>query len=118
MALKSASNTRSIVKQNRWTARADDMANFGFGPKAMMGVKVCSHCGKQALAKQNYCQSCGKPLEQQTLLLIYQQMHPCCEKCGTVAPDDAKFCPVCGAQLPRRPTDNQNTASFSRETEE
>lgn len=110
MENKACANTRILRMKNRWLARAEDMARYGFGPKAMIQIKVCEGCGKKAAADQNYCKACGKRLPEKTLLLTYQAMHPCCQLCGTVAPDDAEYCPVCGAQLPRRPNESEITA--------
>lgn len=90
--------TQQRIKQMEKDRQAN-MILYGFGPEAMKTVKVCQSCGNIMDAKKHFCTCCGKRMSDRTLFALYQQMHPCCPCCGTVAPDDAVYCPKCGANL-------------------
>lgn len=90
---------RDEKRRHYWKTRADDILFYGFGPMNMKKLKVCSCCGKAVNAKLDYCTGCGTKLPENSLFSFYQQMHPYCPVCGTVAPDQARYCPHCSAEL-------------------
>lgn len=80
----------------------EQLAQFGFGPKAMQKAKLCPYCSSLVTNGENTCSACGMPLPPLTLLAWYEQLHERCTHCGTVLRDDSCYCPHCGRRvLPR-----------------
>ena len=76
-----------------------DPYEFGFGPRAMKEIKVCSHCGKVEAAERYTCSECGKRLPTLTIFQIYQKKHKTCTLCDTVLASYMRYCPHCGMKI-------------------
>lgn len=75
------------------------LESCGYGPKVMMRLKVCPHCGKMVSRKHLYCPDCQMRLFGKTLYDRYRERHLCCDRCKTVLTADSRFCPHCGRSL-------------------
>ena len=78
--------------------KKDALEYFGFGTKKMKSFKICPCCGNAQAAKNRSCEVCRTRLPGETVFDIYKSKHRCCEKCGNVLPNDAEYCPMCGAK--------------------
>ena len=94
-----------------WQTRLDGLRHFGYGPETMKRIKVCGNCHEGNDASENFCTRCGHRLPEKTLFFIYQQMHPYCPVCGTVAPDHALYCPSCASKLVNRTAESEAAKS-------
>ena len=79
-------------------SRKEVLEHFGFGTENMKRLKICQCCGNAQAAKNKLCEVYHTKLRDETLFDIYKAKHRCCEKCGNVLPDDAGYCPLCGAK--------------------
>ncbi len=80
--------------------RCRNMDAGGFGPRIMMGLKVCPRCGSAERASRWFCRECGCRLPHRTLYQQYKEIHRCCPNCDTVLPHGAHYCAQCGQSLP------------------
>ena len=78
--------------------RKDVLEHFGFGTKNMKRFKICPCCGNAQAAKNKFCKVCQTKLPEETVFDIYKAKHRCCTKCENVLPNDAEYCPMCGAK--------------------
>ena len=86
--------------------RQESMDHFGFGPRAMARIKVCTRCGTMSPSDRRFCRACGKRLPRDTLFQLYKSRHKSCPACETVVATAARYCPQCGTAL----TPGQGTA--------
>ena len=78
--------------------KKDALEHFGFGTKKMKSFKICPCCRNAQAAKNKFCKVCQTKLPEETVFDIYKAKHCCCTKCENVLPNDAEFCPLCGAK--------------------
>lgn len=79
--------------------RLASMEHYGFGTEAMKKIKKCDHCGMMAPAWEQFCRECGTRLPDDTLYQFYKSRHTCCPVCEAVLPNEARYCPICGAKI-------------------
>ncbi len=79
--------------------RQEGMEKYGFGPRAMKGLKVCVACGHASPSAWVFCTECGGPLPEKNLFEVYKERHVYCKACETVVSEDASYCPQCGKKL-------------------
>ncbi len=66
----------------------------------------CPSCGKEALAADRFCRSCGSEL--------HEKKSVNCTACGNVVPLPAEFCGKCGHGLPTKPRASVVTRHLDR----
>jgi len=76
-----------------------DPYEYGFGPRVMKEIKVCSNCGKIEEAGRYTCSECGKRLPAMTIFQNYQKKHKTCALCDTVLASYMRYCPHCGMKI-------------------
>ena len=79
--------------------RLKNLEQFGFGPNVMRKIKICTKCSRISKKGSVFCLACGAILPRETLYDRYRSQHSCCEECGTVLTDDARYCPQCGHRV-------------------
>ena len=80
-------------------ARQANMDHYGFGPRAMMKLKICKACGCTSPSTLNFCTECCAKLPEKNMFQEYKERHKFCKSCDTVVKDDAEYCPQCGKKL-------------------
>ena len=78
--------------------RQESLVHLGFGIPSMKNARICKSCGAIGSAGQNFCNTCGQPLPEETVYQQYRAMHRHCGECGTVVAESCGYCPNCGAR--------------------
>ena len=99
MQKKIAVCVRRMMKMRRYEpSRKGALEHFGFGTENMKKLKICPCCGNAQKVRNRLCDVCHTKLSGKTIFDIYKSKHRCCGNCGNVLPDDAEYCPLCGAK--------------------
>ena len=71
-------------------------SNSSFCPHCGNPYNPCPNCGADNDTNAKRCVSCGTQLQQTNNITPEQTIADVCNRCGTVFPPSAKFCPKCG----------------------